>query len=90
MQGWPALQKAESWLLPNRHGGTDFSEERNAFCHPAWYQAFAIGPPLSHRVLPKRLRSLLLLLICSEGVRAAAGSGASERAAPGCGEGSEN
>lgn len=90
MQGWPALQKAEPWLLPKRHEGTDFSEERNAFCHPAWSWAFAIGPPLLHRVLPKRLCSLLLLLTCSEGVRAAAGPGASERAAPGCEEGSEN
>lgn len=65
--GWLALQTAELWLLPNRQGGTDFSEQRNAFCHPAWCQALATGRPLSHRVLLEWLRCLTSLLTCRAG-----------------------
>lgn len=35
MQGWPALRKAKPWLLPNRHGGTDFSEREKCFLSPS-------------------------------------------------------
>lgn len=60
MHGWLALQEAELWLLPSRSRGTDFSEQRDAFCHPAWCQELATGRPLSHRVLT-------LLLTCRDG-----------------------
>lgn len=57
-QGWLALQKA----APQTGSGKQiFPGGRNAFCHPATSQTFAIGPLLSRRVLPKQLRSLLLL-----------------------------
>lgn len=60
MHSWLALQEAELWLLPSRRRGTDFCEQRDAFCHPVWCQALATGRPLSHRVLPKWLLCLTL------------------------------
>lgn len=71
-----ALQKAELWLLPRGHRGTDFSAQRNAFCHPAWCQALATGCPLSHRELPEWLCWLTSFL----------GPGVPEPSAPGGGK----
>lgn len=55
------LARSRALAAPQQaRGGTDFSKQRNAFCHPAWCQALATGRPLSHW-------GLTLLLTCRDG-----------------------